>query len=82
MLFARFRQTREGDPVSKLSDRLAEAKTELGISTRRMVEEAAKGGYSLSNHSASVYTSGKHPERPDPRTLEALGGVVRGRFRC
>lgn len=63
--------------MSKLSDRLAQAKRELGISTRAMSEAATKGGYTLSTHSASVYTNGKHPDAPDQRTLEALAYVLR-----
>ncbi|MGO1664127.1 MAG: hypothetical protein ACTHYO_10470 [Micrococcaceae bacterium] len=63
--------------MSKLSDRLAQAKRELDISIRGMSEAATKAGYTLSTHSASVYTNGKHPDAPDQRTLEALAHVLR-----
>jgi len=67
----------EGDPVSKLSDRLAKAKRELDISTRQMAERAEANGYKLSDYNAKVYTNGKHSQNPDPSTLEALAFVLR-----
>ena len=63
--------------MSRLSDRLAEAKRELEISNREMESRAKAAGLSLSSYNASVYTSGKHPETPDPQTLEALAYVLR-----
>jgi transcriptional regulator with XRE-family HTH domain len=67
----------EGDPVSKLSDRLSKAKRELDISTRQMAERAEANGYKLSDYNAKVYTNGKHSQNPDPSTLEALSYVLR-----
>lgn len=63
--------------MSKLSDRLAQAKRELDISTRQMAERAEANGYKLSDYNAKVYTNGKHSQNPDPSTLEALAFVLR-----
>lgn len=64
-------------PVSDLSDRLAAAKNELGISSQRMSDTAQDAGYQLSNYSATVYTNGKHPAKASAATLEALAYVLR-----
>ena len=67
----------ESGVVSKLSDRLAQAKHELGLSTRQIQERAERGGYKLSSYSATVYTNGKHPAKPDLATLEALAYALK-----
>lgn len=65
------------DAVSDLSDRLADAKRKLGISTQKMSNLAQDAGYQLSNYSATVYTNGKHPAKASAATLEALAYVLR-----
>lgn len=65
------------DAVSDLSDRLADAKRKLGISTQKMSDLAQDAGYQLSNYSATVYTNGKHPAKASAATLEALAYVLR-----
>lgn len=63
--------------MSDLSDRLADAKRKLGISTQKMSDLAQDAGYQLSNYSATVYTNGKHPAKASAATLEALAYVLR-----
>ena len=62
--------------VSKLSDRLSDAKRELGLSAAGIVRAAEKGGYTLSDYNAKVYISGKHGD-PKAETLEALSYALR-----
>lgn len=62
--------------MSKLSDRLLEAKEALGLSASQMEKLAEEGGYKLSNFNAKVYTNGSHGE-PTLPTLEALAYVLR-----
>lgn len=63
--------------VSKLSDRLQQAKAEHGLSISQIVNRAVKAGYELSDYSAKVYTNGKHPARPKVETLEALAYALK-----
>lgn len=63
--------------VSDLSDRLADAKRKLDISTQKMADLAQDAGYQLSSYSATVYTNGKHPAKASDATLEALSYVLR-----
>ncbi|WCE39165.1 helix-turn-helix transcriptional regulator [Brevibacterium sp. BDJS002] len=63
--------------MSDLSDRLADAKQKLGISTQKMSDLAQDAGYQLSNYSATVYTNGKHPAKASTATLDALAYVLR-----
>ena len=62
--------------MSKLSDRLSDAKRELGLSAAGIVRAAEKGGYTLSDYNAKVYISGKHGD-PKAETLEALSYALR-----
>ena len=65
------------ESVSKLSDRLQQAKAEHGLSISQIVNRAVEAGYELSDYSAKVYTNGKHPARPKVETLEALAYALK-----
>lgn len=62
--------------MSKFSDRLARAKTDLGVSTRAAADRARAQGYRLSANSVSLYTRDGHPD-PDGKTVEALAYALR-----
>lgn len=62
--------------MSKLSDRLAQAKSDLKLTAAAMVRKAEAHGYSLSDYNAKVYTNGKHPKQPELQTLQALSFVL------
>ena len=62
--------------MSKFSDRLARAKTDLGVSTRAAADRAKAQGYRLSANSVSLYTRDGHPD-PDGKTVEALAYALR-----
>lgn len=63
--------------MSKLSERLQQAKTDAGLSISQIVKRATDAGYELSDYSAKVYTNGKHPKSPQPDTLKALAYALR-----
>lgn len=65
------------DPVSKLTERFAQAREELDLSVRAVVSAAEKGGYRLSIGSVSKYTKGSTGTVPDEATLAALSYALR-----
>lgn len=67
----------ESRHVSKLSDRLKQAKIDADMSIKQIVKRATDAGYELSDYSAKVYTNGKHSQSPQPETLRALAYALR-----
>ena len=67
----------ESRHVSKLSDRLQQAKIDADMSIAQIVKRANDAGYELSDYSAKVYTNGKHSQSPQPETLRALAYALR-----
>ena len=62
--------------MSQLSNLLNRLNTR-GLSSRRIVEEAAKHGYTVSHASVSRYLNGTHPAKPSNDVIEALAAAFR-----
>lgn len=62
--------------MSQLSVLLNRLNTQ-GLSSRRIAEEAAKHGYSISHGSVSRYLNGAHPAKPSNEMIEGLAAAFR-----
>lgn len=62
--------------TTKFTQRLQEAKQELGLSNRRIVEAAAKGGHGISDYTVTTCLNGKHGN-VTRTTVQALAYALR-----
>lgn len=62
--------------TTTFSQRLQQAKQELGLSNRRIVDAAAKGGHGISDYTVTQCLNGKHGRVTRP-TIQALAYALR-----